>query len=67
MVGETWTEITSGVTAGQQVVLADISEPLPGSATESSGSDSQNQFPGGGQLPAGGPPGGFTRGGPAAR
>ncbi len=66
VVGETWTEIASGLKAGQQVVLADISEPLPGSATESSGSNSQNQFPGGGQFPAGGPPGGFTRGGPAA-
>jgi HlyD family secretion protein len=48
-IGATWTEITSGLTAGDEVVLADMNEPLPGSATESSGSTNQNQFglPGG--------------------
>lgn len=60
VVGETWTEIKDGVKAGQQVVLADLSEPLPGSATDSSGSTS-NQ-PGGGQFPGGGPT--FRFGGP---
>jgi RND family efflux transporter MFP subunit len=65
VVGETWTEITSGLTAGQQVVLADISEPLPGSATKSSGTDSQ--LPNGLKLPVGGPTGGFNRGGPVGR
>ena len=35
VVGGTWTEITSGdLSIGQQVVLADLDEPLPGSATE---------------------------------
>ena len=33
VVGDQWTQITSGVTAGQQVVLATISDPLPNSAT----------------------------------
>jgi len=33
VVGSTWTSITGGLTAGQQVVLANINEPLPGSAT----------------------------------
>ena len=48
-IGATWTEITSGLTAGEEVVLADMNEPLPGSATDSSGSTNQNQFgrPGG--------------------
>ena len=70
-VGDTWTEITSGLAAGQVVVLADLGEALPGRATESSTNDRQNgpvggfggpngqggppAFPGGGQ---GGPPGG---------
>ncbi len=30
VIGATWTEITSGVTVGQQVVLANLAEPLPG-------------------------------------
>ncbi len=34
--GATWTEITSGVQAGEQVVLADIAQPLPNSATSNS-------------------------------
>jgi hypothetical protein len=33
VVGDTWTVITSGLTAGAQVVLADANEPLPSSAT----------------------------------
>ncbi len=33
VVGTTWTQITNGLQAGQQVVLATVSEPLPSSAT----------------------------------
>jgi multidrug efflux pump subunit AcrA (membrane-fusion protein) len=33
-VGTTWTEVTSGLTAGQEVVLADLKQPLPTSATQ---------------------------------
>jgi len=36
VVGYTWTQITSGLQKGQQVVLAQLSQPLPGSATSSS-------------------------------
>jgi len=36
VVGYTWTQITSGLKLGQQVVLAQLSQPLPGSATSSS-------------------------------
>ncbi len=57
VIGDRYTEVTSGVRAGQEVVLADLSEPLPGSATDSS-SDSNgngsNRFPGGGFAPPGG-------------
>ncbi len=62
VIGATWTAIESGVTAGQQVVLADLSQPLPGSATASSSSGSGTTGPGG--FPAGGPPGPFFRGAP---
>ena len=50
VVGDTWTEIKSGLTKGQQVVLADLAQPLPGSATNSSNSSQQNQVTG---FPAG--------------
>lgn len=56
VIGDTWTEITEGVTAGQQVVLADFGQPLPGSATQSSSSGSNPLRPGafpGGAFPAG--------------
>ena len=33
VVGATWTQITNGLQAGDQVVLATVSEPLPSSAT----------------------------------
>jgi multidrug efflux pump subunit AcrA (membrane-fusion protein) len=51
VVGGTWTEITSGdLSIGQQVVLADLDEPLPGSATEVAETEAfQFQIPGGGQ------------------
>jgi multidrug efflux pump subunit AcrA (membrane-fusion protein) len=38
VIGSTWTEIKSGLTAGQEVVLADVSAPLPDSATASTNS-----------------------------
>jgi len=59
-VGDTWTEIKHGLTAGQQVVLADLSEPLPSSATQSSSTNGTDGFPGrftfrgGGGFPTGG-------------
>ena len=49
VVGREWTSITSGLTAGQDVVLADLGKALPSSATESSDNDNGSfQFPGGG-------------------
>jgi trimeric autotransporter adhesin len=36
VVGATWTQITEGVTAGQQVAVADLAEPLPSAATTTS-------------------------------
>ncbi|HET6687483.1 MAG TPA: HlyD family efflux transporter periplasmic adaptor subunit, partial [Jiangellaceae bacterium] len=54
-VGAAWTEITDGLEPGQVVVLADLDEPLPGTATDGSGeSGSDGELPG-----TGGPPGGF--------
>ena len=57
VVGTEWTEITSGLKAGQQVMLADLSQPLPGSATSSNGTTTNNgagagglNFPGGGNF-----------------
>ena len=37
-----WTEITSGITAGAEVVLADVNAPLPGSATATNGTTGTN-------------------------
>ena len=56
-IGSTWTEVRNGLEAGQQVVLADLSEPLPGTATESNDTDGGGGF-------QGGPPGGFGGGPP---
>ncbi|HVX18545.1 MAG TPA: biotin/lipoyl-binding protein [Acidimicrobiales bacterium] len=48
----TWTEIKSGLRAGDRVALADLSEPLPDSATSSSnGTNGRN-----GGIVTGGPP-----------
>jgi trimeric autotransporter adhesin len=51
-VGPTWTEITRGLTAGQQVVLANLDAALPNSATNSSNGTTNRfgtkGFPGGG-------------------
>jgi multidrug efflux pump subunit AcrA (membrane-fusion protein) len=49
--GRDVTEVKSGLKAGQKVVLADPSEPLPSSATSNSGN---GKFPGGGGF-GGGP------------
>lgn len=64
-IGATWTQVTSGLTAGQTVVLANLSSPLPGSATAtttdgtSGGSAGQRGFGGFAGRTAGG--GGFVR------
>jgi multidrug efflux pump subunit AcrA (membrane-fusion protein) len=46
-VGDTWTEIKSGLSAGEQVVLANASEPLPSSATQSVTQNGADGFPNG--------------------
>lgn len=66
-IGQTWTEITKGLDEGDEVVLADLDDPLPGSATDTS-STSGTDTGGGGSFPGGGsftaPPGGMPSGGP---
>jgi multidrug efflux pump subunit AcrA (membrane-fusion protein) len=62
-VGQRWVEITSGLEDGDEVVLADLDEPLPSSATEAreqTGSGGGQGGPGGGFTP----PAGFTGGPP---
>ena len=54
VVGDTWTEITSGL-PGQTVVLATVTKPLPDSATSGSNTNGGATFFGGG---GGGPGGG---------
>jgi hypothetical protein len=44
-VGDTWTEIKGGLAVGQQVVLANTSEPLPSSATQSATQNGADGFP----------------------
>ena len=44
VVGATWTEIRQGLRAGQSVVLATVSDPLPDAATSSSNGDSGASF-----------------------
>jgi HlyD family secretion protein len=63
-IGQVWTEITDGLDEGDEVVLADLDEPLPGSATDTSsnGSGQDRQFPGG-AVTFGGPPTGARPGG----
>jgi multidrug efflux pump subunit AcrA (membrane-fusion protein) len=64
--GDTRTEIVGGLDEGQQVVLADLDEPLPGEATDSDASSGPGGFDRGGpggpevvRIPTGaGPPGG---------
>ncbi len=66
VIGAEWAEVRSGISVGDEVVLATASDPLPGAATESSSAGTDSRFPGGatagGDLPAGGPPSGM--GGP---
>ncbi len=59
-VGSSWTEVIDGVRAGDEVVLAELDAPLPGSATEAT-SGSGSGFAGGGPGGQGGfgPPPGF--------
>jgi multidrug efflux pump subunit AcrA (membrane-fusion protein) len=64
-VGGTWTEITSGVEVGQAVVLADLSQALPGSATSGSTTATTRTGTGTGTGAGAGtggfaPPAGFT-------
>ncbi|MET0909725.1 MAG: efflux RND transporter periplasmic adaptor subunit, partial [Ilumatobacteraceae bacterium] len=70
-IGTEWTEIRRGIDAGQTVVIADLDEPLPGTATDSANADDTGTvtgfpgggaFPGGGGFPGGGFPGGRTGG-----
>ena len=72
IVGTDLTQITSGLESGAKVVLADLHEPLPGSATKSSSSTSnQIRLPNGqvisgttgGAIPGGAPPSGANFGG----
>jgi HlyD family secretion protein len=44
-VGDTWTEVKGGLSAGEQVVLANVSEPLPSSATQSATQNGADGFP----------------------
>jgi multidrug efflux pump subunit AcrA (membrane-fusion protein) len=53
MAGNDITQVTSGLKAGQQVVLAELSQPLPGSATSTSTSGTF-RLPGGGGFGGGG-------------
>lgn len=57
-IGDTWTEIVDGIEVGDTVILADLDEALPGSATDTDSSSNQ----GGGGFPGGGG-GGFPGGG----
>jgi HlyD family secretion protein len=66
VVGTERTQITGGLTAGQTVVLADLDQALPNSATDSTtngtnGNRNNVQLPGGGQLPGGFGGAGFAR------
>jgi HlyD family secretion protein len=56
VMGNQWTEITSGLQAGDAVVLADVGAPLPGSATASTGTNTgtPTRFGGFGGAGAGG-------------
>jgi HlyD family secretion protein len=63
VIGDTWTEILDGLEPGDEVVLADLNQALPGSATSSSNGEQSNfpVFGGGGGFPGGGG-GGFPAG-----
>jgi len=61
VVGYEWTQITSGLKKGEQVVLANMSAPLPGSATSSANSSTSTTTPLPAGLFGGGGGGGFGR------
>lgn len=64
-VGQTWTEVTDGLEQGDEVVLADLDEPLPGAATDTSsnGANGQDgQVTGAPMMLSGGPPSGARPG-----
>jgi HlyD family secretion protein len=52
-VGATWIEVLDGLEAGEEVVLADLDEPLPSGATDvdSSGAGGEIIFGGSGGVP----------------
>ena len=55
VIGREWVSITSGLSAGDVVVVADLDEPLPDSATQSSNTNGNRgvfTIPGGGGPPA---------------
>jgi multidrug efflux pump subunit AcrA (membrane-fusion protein) len=59
VIGDTWAEVTDGLTASETVVSADLTEPLPSSATDAStgtgfrpGTDGGPPLGGGGGPPA---------------
>jgi HlyD family secretion protein len=55
VIGAAWTEITRGIDAGQTVVVADLSKPLPSAATDTSNASSGTTGgPFGGAFPGGG-------------
>ena len=60
VVGATWTEITNGVSVGDEVVLADLGAALPNSATDVSKTTATRLS----TTFAGGPPVGAPGGGP---
>ncbi len=65
-VGATWTQITAGLTTGQQVVLADLAAPLPSSATAAAnGTTNTTGLPAGLTFRGGGAGGGTGRTGRA--
>jgi len=64
VIGSAYTQITDGLTAGQSVLLADLDQALPGSATSSSnGTNTTNRSTGTFTGFTGGAPPGFTPGG----
>jgi trimeric autotransporter adhesin len=62
MIGNTYTQVLSGLTPGQSVVLVDYSEAVPSSNTDTTGGLSNILGGGGGGFPGGGG-GFFLRGG----
>ncbi len=59
VIGREWTQIKSGLRAGQQVLLADLSQALPGSATSSSNGQGDDNTA---RIEFGPPPGGASGG-----